>query len=170
MKFLKYFFLSIIVFSVFCAVAGIRINTSKSIPVGIYRTCKAPVEKGAFVLFCPPPGLVFDMAKERGYIAGGFCPGGYGYMMKGIAATEGDIVTVHDDGVRVDGILLPHSMPLKVDPAGRSLPYLPADTYTLDNSELFLMSDACSISFDGRYFGPINRSQIKTVIQPVFAW
>jgi hypothetical protein len=34
--------------------AGARINTTKSIPVGLYWTSSAPVEKGAYVLFCPP--------------------------------------------------------------------------------------------------------------------
>ena len=32
--------------------AGARINTTKSIPVGLYWTSSAPVEKGAYVLFC----------------------------------------------------------------------------------------------------------------------
>jgi type IV secretory pathway protease TraF len=32
------------------------------------------------------------------------------------------------------------------------------------------MSDVSGTSFDGRYFGPINRSQIKTVIRPVITW
>jgi type IV secretory pathway protease TraF len=36
--------------------AGARINTTKSIPVGLYWTSSAPVEKGAYVLWCPPQG------------------------------------------------------------------------------------------------------------------
>jgi hypothetical protein len=39
-----------------CYAAGARINTTKSIPVGLYWTSSAPVEKGAYVLFCPPQG------------------------------------------------------------------------------------------------------------------
>ncbi|MES2568793.1 MAG: conjugal transfer protein TraF, partial [Verrucomicrobiota bacterium] len=37
-----------------CYAAGARINTSKSIPVGLYWTSNSPVEKGAYVLLCPP--------------------------------------------------------------------------------------------------------------------
>ena len=76
-----------------CA-AGARINTTKSIPVGLYWTSSAPVEKGAYVLFCPPQAGVFDDAKARGYIGAGFCPGGYGYMMKRVLAAKDDAVTV----------------------------------------------------------------------------
>jgi conjugative transfer signal peptidase TraF len=170
LKFLLISIFSIIVIGAVCFAAGIRINTSESIPVGIYRTCNSPIEKGCFVLFCPPPDPVFDMAKERGYLAGGLCPGDYGYMMKDVAGISDDIVAVDADGVRVNGIMLPESKPLQADPAGRPLPHFQADSYTLGRSEILLMSDVCSLSFDGRYFGPINRLQIKTVILPVFTW
>ena len=83
--------------------AGARVNTTKSIPVGLYWTSSAPVEKGAYVLFCPPQLGVFDDAKERGYIGAGFCQGGYGYMMKRVLAAKDDAVAVADDGVRVNG-------------------------------------------------------------------
>ncbi|WP_419630526.1 hypothetical protein [Thiolapillus sp.] len=33
---------------------GIRINTTVSIPRGIYITSGEPVETGAYVIFCPP--------------------------------------------------------------------------------------------------------------------
>ena len=111
--------------------AGARINTTKSIPVGLYWTSSAPVEKGAYVLWCPPQTGVFDDAKERDYIGAGFCTGGYGYMMKRVLAAKNDAVTVSDDGVRVNGELLPLSKPIKADSAGRPLPRFQADHYTL---------------------------------------
>ncbi|EDB8709743.1 conjugative transfer signal peptidase TraF [Salmonella enterica subsp. enterica serovar Schwarzengrund] len=153
-----------------CYAAGGRVNTTKSIPVGLYWTTSAAVEKGAYVLWCPPKAGVFDDAKERGYIGAGFCAGGYGYMMKRVLAAKNDTVTVTDDGVRVNGELLPLSKPIKADSAGRPLPRLKADRYTLGNSEVLLMSDVSATSFDGRYFGPIKLSQIKTVIRPVITW
>lgn len=161
---------SILMLGVVCYVTGARINTTKSIPVGLYWTSSKPVEKGAYVLWCPPKAGVFDDAKERGYIGAGFCTGGYGYMMKRVLAAKNDSVTVTDDGVRVNGELLPFSKPIKADSVGRSLPRFQADHYMLGNFEVLLMSDVSDTSFDGRYFGPINISQIKTVIQPVFTW
>ena len=159
--------------AVACGVSGARVNTTKSIPVGLYWTSSAPVAKGAYVMFCPPPGGVFDDAKARGYIGAGFCPGGYGYMMKRVLAAKDDAVRIDegdDGGVRVNGALLPLSAPLKTDAAGRALPRYPAKAFTLGSSELLLMSDVSGTSFDGRYFGPIHRSQIASVLRPLITW
>lgn len=162
--------LAIMVLGAVSYAAGVRINTTKSIPVGLYWTSADPIEKGAYVLFCPPDVGVFATAKARGYIAGGFCPGGYGYMMKRITAAKGDTVAVTDDGVRVDGQWLAHSKPRKADPAGRELPRYHASQYTLGGAELLLMSDVSDTSFDGRYFGPVDRSHVDTVIRPLITW
>lgn len=161
---------SLLLLGMACYAVGARINTTKSIPVGLYWTSDKPVEKGAYVFFCPPQVGLFVDAKERGYIGAGFCPGDYGYMMKRILAAKKDVVSISDDGVRVNGQLLPFSTPLKADKAGRPLPRYQAARYTLGNSEVLLMSDVSGTSFDGRYFGPVNLSQIKTVIFPVITW
>jgi conjugative transfer signal peptidase TraF len=150
--------------------AGARVNTSKSIALGLYWTSGRSVQKGEYVLLCPPEVGVIEEARRRGYLAAGFCPGGYGYMMKRILAAGGDAVTVAADGVRVNGMLLPFSAPLVVDLAGRPMPRLPADPYLLGASEVLLMSDVSGTSFDGRYFGPVSRAQIRTVIVPVVTW
>ncbi|WP_446750894.1 conjugative transfer signal peptidase TraF [Stutzerimonas kunmingensis] len=113
---------------------------------------------------------VFDDAKERGYIGAGFCPGGYGLMMKRVLAAKDDQVAVTPEGVTVNGQLLPFSVPLASDKAGRELPRYQSDRYTLGNAELLLMSDVSGTSFDGRYYGPINRNQIEAVIRPIFTW
>lgn len=153
-----------------CFVAGARINTTRSIPVGLYWISNGPIERGAYVMFCPPAIDVFAEAKERGYITGGFCPGDYGYMMKRILAAKGSVVTVTSDGVLVDGKMLEYSKPYQADPAGRPLPRYQSSQYTLGSNELLLMSDVSSSSFDARYFGPVDRSQVKSVIRPIFIW
>jgi conjugative transfer signal peptidase TraF len=153
-----------------CYGAGVRVNTTKSIPIGLYLTSSSAIKKGAYVMFCPPPSGVFDDARQRRYIAGGSCPGGYGYMMKKVLATQSDAVKVSDDGVRVNGELLPLSAPLKADKAGRPMPRYQANSFKLGNSEVLLMSDVSRTSFDSRYFGPIHVAHIKSVIVPVFVW
>jgi conjugative transfer signal peptidase TraF len=150
--------------------AGARVNTSKSIALGLYWTSDRPVRKGEYVLLCPPQVEAIDEARRRGYLAAGFCPGGHGYMMKRILAAGGDVVAVGADGVRVNGVLLPFSAPLATDLAGRPMPRLQADRYVLGASEVLLMSDVSRTSFDGRYFGPVSRAQIRTVIVPVLTW
>ena len=148
----------------------IRINTTKSIPVGFYWMTSDSVKKGSYVIFCPPETELFDTAKERGYIGAGFCPGGYGYMMKRVAAVTDDAVAIGADGVRVNGELLPLSDPRAADKAGRLLPRSETNRYTLGASELLLMSDVSGTSFDGRYFGPIHRKQVQGVIRPILTW
>jgi conjugative transfer signal peptidase TraF len=151
-------------------VAGARINTSKSIPVGLYWTTRAPMEKGAYVLVCPPPSGVFNEAKARGYIGAGFCPGDYGYLMKQVAATQRDTVTVTSEGVRVNGERWPQSMPCRADKAGRLLPRYQATGYILGRAEVLLMSNGSPTAFDGRYFGPVSRAQLETAIKPILTW
>lgn len=153
-----------------CYVAGIRINTTKSVRVGLYLTSNTPIEKGSYVSFCPPHSDVFDEARNRGYIGAGLCPGGYGYMMKKILAAKKDVVNIDDDGVHVNGELLPFSAPLKADKGGRPLPHYQSNNLILGNSEVLLMSDVSATSFDGRYFGPMDISQIKTVVTPLLTF
>ena len=152
-----------------CYAVGARINTSKSIPVGLYWMTERHIEKGEYVLLCPPPSNVFDEAKKRGYFGAGFCPGDYAYLMKKILAAKNDTVVLADDGVHVNGELLPVSTPLIADKQGRPLPVLRGE-YQLGDSDLLLMTDVSPISFDSRYFGLVNRAQIKGVIRPVFTW
>lgn len=148
---------------------GLRLNTTPSIPVGVYRLTHDPLTKGSFVYFCPPPAAVFDMAKARGYLSAGFCPGGYGHLMKKILAAKNDLVAIGKDGVHINGRLLPLSAPILADGAGRLLPQY-MTSLVLGSTELLLMSDSNSGSFDGRYFGSINRQQIEGVLHPIFTW
>jgi conjugative transfer signal peptidase TraF len=153
-----------------CFVAGVRVNTTPSIPVGLYWIVDSPVEKGAYVIFCPPKLDLVDEAKERGYIPAGFCPGNYGFMMKRVLAKENDRVVSTKEGLRINGELLPASKPLRMDKAGRAMPRYQFSDYMLRQSELLLMSDTSSTSFDGRYFGPVDISQVKGVIRPIFTF
>lgn len=150
--------------------AGARVNTTESIALGMYWTSDRPVQKGEYVLLCPPSVGVIEEARRRGYLTAGPCPGGYGYMMKRILAAGGDSVAVDASGVRVNGLLLPHSAPLPADLADRPMPRFQADHYVLRASEVLLLSDISSTSFDGRYFGPVSVAQIRTVIVPVLTW
>lgn len=149
---------------------GLRVNTTHSIPRGFYWTIDAPITTGAYVVFCPPRTAVFELAARRGYIATGVCESGYGYVMKRVLAAKGDAIAVHDDGVYINGTLLPNSVPLLADGAGRALPRYRVDGMRLDDTAVLLMGDVSGASFDGRYFGPIKREQITTAIRPVITW
>ena len=150
--------------------AGLRLNTTRSIPLGLYRMSHDPIVKGASVLWCPPKRPEFDLAKERGYIGAGFCPGGYGNMMKKVVAAHHDVVSVTDDGVTINGTLMPASQPFEADSMGRPLPRFRVIDHVLAASELVLMSDTNSRSFDARYFGFVHRTHIHSTIHPVWTW
>ena len=150
--------------------AGIRINTTPSYPRGIYRMTNDSIEKGALVIFCPPDTTVLRMARERGYIGAGFCPHGYGYMIKKIMAATNDTVEFTGTGVLVNGKLLPNSIPIDTDTEGQPLPTVKADITTLDDHTVLLMSDYNPKSFDARYFGLTDKSQIISAVHPLWTW
>ena len=161
---------SLLLMGIILFLAGLRFNSTKSIPVGLYRTSAEPVGKGDYVLFCPPETPIFLEARERGYISAGFCPGNLGQMMKRVLAVGGDVVSISDNGVSVNGTALPLSKPIHADPAGRPLPRYHSDDFVIRKNEVLLMSDASATSFDGRYFGPVHQFQIMSGLVPVFTW
>ncbi|TWI47779.1 conjugation peptidase TraF [Pseudomonas duriflava] len=150
--------------------SGARMNTTHSIPVGLYWKSNLQIANGVYVMFCPPHNANIEEAKQRGYIKAGPCPGGYGYLMKRILASSGDIIDVTDAGVSVNGKALPYSTPLAADNLNQPLPYFRTSHQILSDDELLVMTDVNSRSFDSRYFGPISKSQVRDVIIPLLTW
>lgn len=148
-------------------ILGLRINITKSIPIGIYIITNEIPSKNDYVIFCPPNTHPFYEARNRGYIDIGFCPENYSYMMKKIVALEGDKVTISKNGVTVNNVFLPLSIPLSTDLQGKKLPEINIANKILGKDEVLLMSDVSSTSFDARYFGLIDKKQIKNVIHPI---
>ena len=149
--------------------SGYRINTTPSVPVGLWRmTPHAAVTRGMVALWCPPDRPAFRLARARGFIPEGRCAGGYTPLLKPVAAVGGDTVTVTPTGIRVNGVALPNSAPLARDGAGRALPRLAAGRYGVPEGEVWLVSSYNPHSFDARYFGPVAASHIEGVVRPVY--
>lgn len=169
----KIFFRCFIVFSVLTAVcafawfSGFRFNLTESYPKGLWRLNDKKAEPGDCVLFCPPDTEIIQWAKKAGYLWWGICPGGYAPMIKKIVAQSGDLVEI-GHSVDINGVKIKNSGIITHDSSGRLLPH--AQTCLIGNGEVFLMSDYSSRSFDSRYFGPVNQTQIIGVIKPVFTW
>ena len=159
-------FLSAIVFRA----AGIYYNNTPSFPVGFYKIIDEPVERGAYVSFCPPQDQAFDMAMARQYISTGECLGGYGKLLKRVFAKAGDTVSIDAVGIKVNGELLPNSAQVRADLDGLELPQYRMGQKVLNDSEFLLMSDINPNSFDARYFGLIAGLQIQHVVEPFFTW
>lgn len=158
-------------FPVVLGVLGARINSTSSLAYGVYWVDDVPPALGRYASFCPLlERPVFALAATRGYVGPGRCPGGTKPLLKRVLATGGDVVSIDAHGVRVNGRLLPHSRPLRVDGVGRAMPQLRLLDYRLPTDEVLMMSDVSDTSFDARYFGPIPQHHLQEVVHPVWTW
>ena len=158
--------ISLFVLSIVLRFGGFYINTTSSLPVGLYRIVDESVSKNAYVAFCPPQREVFELAVTRGYINSGDCPGGYGQLLKRVHAVAGDTVLIDETGISINGELLANSAPISNDAYGAVLPQYRFDS-VLGESKYLLLSDLNPRSFDARYFGVIDHAQIVHVVRPV---
>jgi conjugative transfer signal peptidase TraF len=149
--------------------AGLRINTTDSMPRGLWRVEQdKPIERGDIVAICPPENRVIREATGRGYIPVGDCPGGYEPLVKPVAAVGGDVVTVAPDGIAVNDKSIENTAQLARDSADRPLHPMPAGTYRVESGQLWLLSGHDPRSFDSRYFGPMPVSSVQAVARPVW--
>jgi len=156
---------------------GLYVNSSDSLQPGLYLradlvnflTNNLPVKQkyqiGEIVAFCPPNTKIFQQAKKRNYINAGFCPGNLGIMLKQVVAINGDVITINQNGVWVNGKLLDFSKPLIIDGLNRKMQIINVENYQLKNNEILVMTNINPYSFDSRYFGVINTKQIKHKIK-----
>ena len=156
---------------VLCAhAAGLRINESPSLPVGVWRLSplRDEVRRDDIVSFCPPDSWVFSEARLRGYLGSGLCEGGYEPLLKPIAAIEGDRVIRTDQGIRINGRLIANSKRLDHDCSGQALPSHGANNIIVAKGEVWVISSYNPLSFDSRYFGPVPISKIEGLARPLF--
>jgi conjugative transfer signal peptidase TraF len=149
-------------------VAGFRINLTPSYPLGLWRI--EPLGRAAGVddrvFICPPPGDVFALARERGYLGHGLCPGWFSPLIKTVVATAGQHVVI-DGNIAVDNIRLPHSSVRPIDGEGRAL--VPDTGGIVPAGELFLFSEFAG-SYDSRYFGPIPAAGVLGLARPLLVF
>jgi conjugative transfer signal peptidase TraF len=153
-------------------VAGIRINHTPSLAVGLWRITplNGPPRRGQIVSFCPPEGTALREAWRRGSIGSGPCPGGYEPMLKEVIAITGDVVRLDAAGVAVNGRLLPRSRRLDTDAAGQPVPGIAHGTMTLASDSFWAGAFAHPRSFDSRYFGPVSSGSIIGAAAPLLCW
>lgn len=153
--------------------AGLAINVTDSMPIGIYhveRNDRAPV-KGDIVQMCAPPAIA-AIAKARGYLMRGSCAFATAQMVKIVAAVAGDTVDVSDDAVVVDGYRLPGSATQRRDGHGRPLAHVARGRYVLRPGEMWLWTPNPR-SWDSRYYGPQHVAEIggyAALVMPFWDW
>jgi len=152
--------LATVVVSTLCSV--VRLNVSPSVPLGFYRIVDEPVARGVLVVACVPAASA-RLARERGYLAAGSCPGAAQPVLKRIGAVPGDRVDLGPDGLGVNGTRLPDSAPAASDSRGRRLHHAPWGRTVVAPGEVWLIGVEPSRSWDSRYFGPVPLEHVRAV-------
>jgi len=125
-------------------------NASASAPIGLYRVGGTDLATDDMVIAWPPTAAR-DFAARRHYLPANVP------LVKRITAEPGDTVCALDQEIFVNGRWVAER--LVRDGAGRPMPWW-SGCVTLRNGAMFLLMARSPASFDGRYFGPTNRSDI----------
>lgn len=144
--------------------ARIVYNPSDSVARGWYRIAPAvssnSLHVGSIVLARLPADTA-TFAAQRGYLPAGLP------ILKRIGALAPQSVCVREQVVRIDGDAVATAR--LHDGARRPLSAW-AQCRSLAETELFLLSDTNSASFDSRYFGPIHASAVLGIARPLWTW
>lgn len=136
-------------------------NPSDSVPRGWYRIGSPDsLHVGGVVLVRLPAGVA-ALAAQRGYLPAGVP------LLKRIGAVAPQLVCVGEVAVRIDGVAV--AAVLAEDGLGRPLsPW--AQCRALSEGELFLLSNTRAASFDSRYFGPVDASDVIGRAHRLWTW
>ena len=144
---------------------GLRWNSTPSLPIGFYRVSAVPT---AIVAFCPREPWA-SLGSARGYRSFSLtCADHRAALLKPVAAVAGDIVEVREQGIAVNGRLLPNTAQFRKDNHGRPLTPWPAGRYKVAPNTFWALSTYNKYSFDSRYFGPVDTSDIIDYVTPVW--
>lgn len=149
-------------------VAGLRVNLTPSYSLGLWRIEPLPRDAavGDRIFICPPPVERFVLARSRGYLGRGLCPGWFSPLIKTVVAVAGQHVIVNEN-ITVDGIRLARSSVRPIDGEGRAL--APDAGGIVPTGKLFLFSDFAG-SYDSRYFGPIPADGVLGLAHPLMVF
>jgi conjugative transfer signal peptidase TraF len=148
------------------AILGVRVNTSYSLPMGLYIATSDPA--ATLIEFCPADPFARE-SSERGYRTPGItCPDGAVPLLKPIVARDGDHVEMTPVGIKVNGALLPKTAPLAKDALSRPLMPWPCGIYQVEPGTVWVASTYHRGSYDSRYMGPISVSQIRQRLKPLW--
>jgi conjugative transfer signal peptidase TraF len=149
--------------------AGGRLNLTPSAPLGLYWLTASPASRGDWVLFCPPAEPVFVEAVRRGYVPMGHCPTGSVPLLKRLAAVAGDVVQIAPAGICINGEPIPQTSQMKTDGLARPLPS-PRFNGVLGSGQALVVASLSPRSFDGRYFGPVDRRDLSGAVRPILTF
>jgi len=145
-----------------CADRQIVINTSPSVPPGLYMRSGEEPRVGSLIDFKVPDAARDYLQSRTG------SEGHDWYILKPIVAGPEDRVDTTGEWLVINGQRVA-SMPPSRDAEGRELPVW-REVRTLGPAEFFVFSGLITHSFDSRCYGPVTREQISSVRRPLFTW
>ena len=148
---------SISAFQLF-AFLGLRINTSPSLPLGLYVVTTDG--SANLIEFCPAEPFA-ALSLVRGYRDPGACRDGGAPLLKPVVAKAGDLVELSWRGISVNGFLLPNTAPLSKDTKDCPLEPWHFGRFLVAPGTVWVASSYHSRSFDSRYFGPVYTTAIR---------
>jgi conjugative transfer signal peptidase TraF len=134
-------------------------NPSLSVPRGWYAIQQNAHYQAGGIVLVQLPAEAGQLAAQRSYLPAKVP------LLKRVAAVAPQSVCIRGGRVHIDGAQV--AAIRDVDAQRRPLPEI---TFcgTLGAQQLFVMSADSLDSFDGRYFGPIERRQVIGVAHPVW--
>jgi conjugative transfer signal peptidase TraF len=136
-------------------------NASSSVPRGWYGSRPIRSLSVGMLVLVRLPQAAQQMAERRHYLPAD-AP-----VLKHIAALPGTKVCEQRGAVTVNGELMARA--LSHDASGRVLkPW--SGCRELAETEFFLLNSLNRASFDSRYFGPVQRSQVIGAAFPIWTW
>lgn len=134
-------------------------NGSASAPIGFYTVdAGGEIHVGDMVVLTPPPGIR-DLIVERGYLPPDVP------LVKRIVAAQGDHVCAQNGIVAINGRSV---LRAKIsDSQGRPMPVWNGFR-VLGQGEYFVAMSDVAVSFDSRYFGPIDGALIIGKVSPIW--
>jgi conjugative transfer signal peptidase TraF len=146
--------------AILCPKAGAPVilwNASPSVPIGLYRLASRPPQTAPLaVIRLPEPLRV--LAEARGYLRKGVL------LIKPVVAGAGDTVCRHGALVMINGRIAARARSL--DAAGRSLPVW-SGCFKLGANDIIVLA-ADPDSFDSRYMGPIDSTDVVGFALPIW--
>jgi conjugative transfer signal peptidase TraF len=137
---------------------AVLFNPSPSEPPGLYRLSTAQPVPGRIIAFkVPTAGRAYADAHLT-YVA-------RNAILKQIAAGEGAFVCERAGLVSIDGQV--RGKVADADRAGVLLPHW-SGCRRLASGQFFVLSNRIPNSFDSRYYGPVSRSDLLGVYQPLW--
>ena len=148
-----------------CTAAGVRLNLTGSLPIGLYVVTHGPPVRGSVVLVCLPETWA-ELARSRGYVPNGdSCPSGTMPVGKPVFALPGDTIVLTESGLMLNGRPVASTRPLPFDRRGRPLPRLEPGTHVVGAGELWIVSRYSPFSFDSRYFGAVPIANVRARVR-----